>query len=184
MRKLIANAFVSLDGVVQDPGGFGELENGGWALGYFDEASQQQATEAMLATDTFLLGRTTYEIIEKAWSKNTGPYAEAMHKVAKVVVSRTLQGKLPWNATTLPGDAAQTVAQLKQEPQAISATSPQPPPRPASSTSPTRRDDRLSDDAVVAAVYGDLGSCGAAEDVRAHLGDQAGDVVAGDLRAQ
>jgi dihydrofolate reductase len=116
VRKIIAGAFVTLDGVVQDPGGFGEIERGGWALSYFDEASAQGATEALLASDTFLMGRTTYETIEKAWSGNTGPYAEAMHKIPKLVVSRTLDGPLPWNATALTGEAAETVAKLKQEP--------------------------------------------------------------------
>jgi dihydrofolate reductase len=116
MRKLILQALVTLDGVVQDPGGFGETERGGWALDYFDDASREQATESLLASETFLLGRKTFEIIEKAWSSNTGPYAEAMHRIPKVVVTNTLRGPLPWNATTLPGDAAQSVAKLKQEP--------------------------------------------------------------------
>jgi dihydrofolate reductase len=116
MRKLTVQTFVTLDGVVQDPGGFGELERGGWALGFFDEASGRHATESLLANDTFLLGRRTFEIIEKAWSHNTGPYAEAMHRIAKVVVTNTLRGSLPWNATALPGDALQTVAQLKEAP--------------------------------------------------------------------
>ncbi|MGW7241511.1 dihydrofolate reductase family protein [Streptomyces sp. NPDC054804] len=116
MRKLIAGAFVTLDGVAQDPGGFGEIERGGWALDYFDDASRRHATDALLASDTFLLGRATYEIIEKAWSGNTGQYAEAMNAIPKLVVTRTLHGPLPWNATALTGEAAQTVAKLKQEP--------------------------------------------------------------------
>jgi dihydrofolate reductase len=116
MRKLTVQAFVTLDGVFQDPGGFGELERGGWALGYFDDASRENATESLLASDTFLLGRKTFEIIEKAWSRNTGPYAEAMHRIPKAVVTNTLRGPLPWNATALPGDPAQSVAALKQQP--------------------------------------------------------------------
>jgi len=116
MRKLIAGVFVTLDGVVQDPGGFSEIERGGWALDYFDDTSRQQATNGLLASDTFLLGRATYEIIEKAWSRNTGPYAEAMNTIPKLVVTRTLRGPLPWNATALTGEAAQTLAKLKQEP--------------------------------------------------------------------
>ena len=114
MRKLKVSAFVTLDGVVQDPGGFGELAAGGWAQGYFDEASQDQATQALLDSGTFLLGRETFEIVRKAWSDNTGPYAEAMHAIPKLVVSRTLRGPLPWNATALTGEAAQTVAELKR----------------------------------------------------------------------
>lgn len=116
MRKLTVQTFVTLDGVAQDPGGFGELERGGWALGFFDDASAEHATQSLLASDTFLLGRRTYEIIEKAWSHNTGPYAEAMHRIAKVVVTNTLRGPLPWNATALAGDPAHTVARLKEEP--------------------------------------------------------------------
>ncbi|MGY6025397.1 dihydrofolate reductase family protein [Streptomyces spinosirectus] len=116
MRKLIAGAFITLDGVVQDPGGFSELERGGWALDYFDDTSRRRATDALLASETFLLGRATFEIIEKAWSRNTGPYAEAMNNIPKLVVTRTLRGPLSWNATALTGEAAQTVAKLKQEP--------------------------------------------------------------------
>jgi len=116
MRKLIAGAFVTLDGVAQDPGGFGETGRGGWALEYFDAASAQRATDALLASDTFLLGRATFETIEKAWSRNTGPYAEAMHAIPKLVVSRTLRGPLTWNATALNGEAEQTVADLKKQP--------------------------------------------------------------------
>lgn len=116
MRKLTAGAFVTLDGVFQDPGGFGELDRGGWALRYFDEASMRRATEALLASDTFLVGRGTFEAIERSWSGNTGPYAEAMHKIPKLVVSRALRGELPWNATALHGEAAETVARLKREP--------------------------------------------------------------------
>jgi dihydrofolate reductase len=116
VRKLIAGAFITLDGVVQDPGGFGEIERGGWALDYFDAASSQRATDALLASDTFLLGRATFEIIEKAWSANTGPYAEAMTDIRKLVVTRSPGGPLSWNATALTGEAAETVAKLKQEP--------------------------------------------------------------------
>lgn len=112
MRTIIAGTFMTLDGVVQDPGGFGEIEQGGWALRHFDEEAREQATEQVLAADTFLLGRRTYEILERAWSKNTGPYAEALHKIPKVVVTNTLHGPLPWNATALNGDAARTVAAL------------------------------------------------------------------------
>jgi dihydrofolate reductase len=116
MRKLTVQTFVTLDGVVQDPGGFGELDRGGWALGFFDESSAEHATQSLLASDTFLLGRRTFEIIEKAWSRNTGPYADAMHRISKTVVTNTLRGPLPWNATALPGDPAQTVAELKEAP--------------------------------------------------------------------
>ncbi|RAG82523.1 pyrimidine reductase [Streptacidiphilus pinicola] len=114
MRRIKAGAFVTLDGVVQDPGGFGELDAGGWALPYFDEAAREHSTRQLLESETFLLGRETFEIVEKAWSANTGPYAEAMNAIPKLVVSRTLRGPLSWNATALTGEAARTVAELKR----------------------------------------------------------------------
>ncbi|MGH3897335.1 MAG: dihydrofolate reductase family protein [Pseudonocardiaceae bacterium] len=113
MRTIIAAALMTLDGVVQDPGGFGETERGGWAQHHFDDEARERATEGVLASDTFLLGRRTFEILERAWSKNTGPYAEAIHKIPKVVATNTLHGELPWNATALNGDAARTVAELQ-----------------------------------------------------------------------
>ena len=113
MRKIIVSTFMTLDGIGQDPGGFGETEHGGWALRYFDDEAVEAATEQVLASDTFLLGRRTYQVLERAWSKNTGPYAEALHNIPKVVVTNTLHGSLPWNATALGGDAAQTVTELE-----------------------------------------------------------------------
>src|SRR5262249_31748126 len=61
----------------------------------------------------FLLGRRTYEILQRAWSTNTGPYAEALHEIPKVVITNTLHGSLPWNATALSGDPAHTAASLE-----------------------------------------------------------------------
>jgi dihydrofolate reductase len=113
MRTIVAGVFMTLDGVVQDPGGFGETDHGGWALPYFDEATQETSTQQVRASDVFLLGRRTYEILQRAWSTNTGPYAEALHEIPKVVVTNTLSGSLPWNAIALRGDPAQTVASLE-----------------------------------------------------------------------
>jgi dihydrofolate reductase len=112
MRTITASAFMTLDGVVQDPGGFGETVHGGWALRHFGDEAREQATEQVRASDIFLLGRRTYEVLQRAWSGNTGPYAEAINDIRKVVVTNTLRGSLPWNATALNGDAAQTVAKL------------------------------------------------------------------------
>lgn len=113
MRTIVASEFMTLDGVVQDPGGFSETEHGGWALRYFDEAAITAATDRVRASQIFLLGRRTYQILERAWSKNTGAYAEALHEIPKIVVTNTLQGSLPWNATAVSGDPARTVAELQ-----------------------------------------------------------------------
>jgi dihydrofolate reductase len=93
MRTIVAGVFMTLDGVVQDPGGFGETDHGGWAVPYFDQAAQQTSTEQVRASDVFLLGRRTYEILQRAWSTNTGPYADALHEIPKVVVTNTLRGR-------------------------------------------------------------------------------------------
>ena len=110
---LVVGAIAKLLMPGQDPGGFGETDYGGWALPYFDEAAQQTSTQQVRASDVFLLGRRTYEILQRAWSTNTGPYAEALHEIPKVVVTNTLTGSLPWNAMALRGDRAQTVASLE-----------------------------------------------------------------------
>ena len=89
MRTIIASVFMTLDGVVEDPSGFGETEHGAWALPYFDDAAREAATQQVLASDIFLLGRRTYQILERAWSTNPGPYAEALHNIPRSS-SRTL----------------------------------------------------------------------------------------------
>jgi len=65
MRTIIAAAFMTLDGVVQDPGGFGETGHGGWAQRYFDGEASEQATKAVQASDIFLLGRRTGRIMPR-----------------------------------------------------------------------------------------------------------------------
>src|SRR5262249_49285805 len=62
MRKLSVSTLVTLDGVIQDPGGFGETEQGGWGNPYFTEDAQQDAYEHLMASDYFLCGRVTYEL--------------------------------------------------------------------------------------------------------------------------
>jgi hypothetical protein len=72
MRKLKVSTLVTLDGVIQDPGGFGETEQGGWANPYFSDDARQEAYEQLLASDYFLCGRVTFELMSKAWSSIKG----------------------------------------------------------------------------------------------------------------
>jgi dihydrofolate reductase len=117
MRKLVVSTLVSLDGVIQDPGGFGETAQGGWASSYFSEDAAQQSYENLMDSDYFLCGRVTYELLSKAWGKiKGGPYLERMNAMPKLVASRTLKEPLEWNATLIKGDVAQEIARLKQEP--------------------------------------------------------------------
>jgi dihydrofolate reductase len=116
MRRLIVSTLVSLDGVIEDPGGFGEHPNGGWALSGFTEEAQRSAIEQLAASDFFLCGRITYERLYKAWSRNEGEYAGAMNAIPKLVASSTLRGPLDWNATLLDGDVVRKLAELKAQP--------------------------------------------------------------------
>lgn len=123
MRKLIASTFVSLDGVMQAPGGpeedtTGGFAHGGWTFPYWDEAMGRDMRGFDGKDRELLLGRRTYEIFEAYW-----PYQPADHPIArtfnatrKYVASRTLQ-KLEWNnSTLLHGDVAAAVAALKAQP--------------------------------------------------------------------
>lgn len=115
-RRLIVSTLVTLDGVVQDPGGFGETADGGWMGPYFDAAAGRRAVEELLACDVFLCGRTTYEVFSAFWPKGDGPFADRMNAMPKLVASTTLTGPLDWNAQLMEGDVPEAVRRLKGEP--------------------------------------------------------------------
>jgi dihydrofolate reductase len=116
MRKLSASTLVSLDGVVQDPGGFGETEEGGWADPYFDDEAGRLAFEQVLASDVFLLGRETYELFKEHWTQvHEGEYAARINSMPKLVASTSLHEPLEWNATLIEGDVAEAIRRLKTE---------------------------------------------------------------------
>jgi len=118
MRKLAVNTFVSLDGVMQAPGGpeedpTGGFTLGGWSANYFDDEMMGQVAEA----DPYelLLGRGTYEIFAAHWPYDEGPIADRLNSTRKHVASTTLE-KVEWNASTLiAGDVAEYVAALKSQ---------------------------------------------------------------------
>jgi dihydrofolate reductase len=124
MRKVIANEFMSLDGVVQAPGGADEdtsggFEHGGWHMRYFDELSQKWVLESIVEAGGFLLGRRTYEIFAAYWPKapeEEQVIAQPLNTKPKYVASTTLTEPIEWqNSTVLQGDIAEAVAALKQE---------------------------------------------------------------------
>jgi dihydrofolate reductase len=118
MRKLAVNMFMSLDGVVQSPGGPDEDPTGGFTLGgwgapYFDEEMMQRVAES--APYELLLGRGTYEIFAAHWPYDEGPIADHLNSTRKHVASTTLK-EVDWNNSTLiTGDVAEYVATLKSE---------------------------------------------------------------------
>ena len=121
MRKLVVGSFLTLDGVMQAPGGPNEdreggFQHGGWLVPYFDEKFVEIMTEWTKRAGAFLLGRKTYEIFAASWPKSTDPadeIATALNIRSKFVASRTLD-KVTWNNShLLKGDVAEEVAKLK-----------------------------------------------------------------------
>src|SRR5918994_1250777 len=124
MRKVIVNEFMSLDGVVQAPGGADEdpsggFEHGGWHLGYFDELAQRWVLGSIVDAGGFLLGRRTSEIFAAYWPNAPAEeqvIAEPLNTKPKYVASTTLSDPLEWqNSTVLQGNVAEAVATLKQQ---------------------------------------------------------------------
>ena len=97
--------------MVQDPGGFGETKDGGWADPYFDNEGGWLAYEHVLASDIFLLGRETYELFKEYWAQvHEGDYAARINSIPKLVASTTLHEPLEWNAKLIDGDIAEAIA--------------------------------------------------------------------------
>jgi len=122
MRRINVTNNVTLDGVMQAPGGKEEdtrngFRHGGWAAPYHDEVKMKIMGRGMARRGALLFGRRTYEHFFKVWPGRTdNPYTEVLDNTQKYVVSRTLKEPLPWkNSTLLAGDAEDTVAALKNE---------------------------------------------------------------------
>ena len=116
MRSLVVNTFMSLDGVMQAPGGpdedpTGGFRYGGWAVNYFDDEMMEQIAQS--GPYELLLGRGTYEIFAAHWPYDEGPIADQLNGTRKHVASTTLE-RAEWNNSTLiQGDVAEYVATLK-----------------------------------------------------------------------
>ncbi|MEV4994141.1 dihydrofolate reductase family protein [Streptomyces niveus] len=122
MRKLMVTTFVSLDGVMQGPGGSDEdrdggFEHGGWSVPHFGPDLIQRMTDLVQRADALLVGRKTYDIFAATWplAEADDPIGSKMNSVRKYVASRTLDTVSWQNSTLLTGDVAEAVARLKQE---------------------------------------------------------------------
>ena len=118
MRKIIVSEFMSLDGVIEDPGGAEGYEHGGWTFPYWSDEIGKFKGEELFASDAMLLGRITYEGFAAAWPSRTDEhgFAERMNNLPKFVVSTTLAGAEWQNSTVLKGDVAAEIANLKDRP--------------------------------------------------------------------
>jgi dihydrofolate reductase len=120
MRELIVNTFLTLDGVMQAPGGpeedpSGGFEHGGWSFGYWDEQMQQMMGEFMSKPFDLVLGRRTYEIFAAHWPYSDDPAAEVLNSATKHVAS-TSRKELEWeNSKLIEGDVPEGVRALKKE---------------------------------------------------------------------
>ena len=115
MGRIIATEFVSLDGVVEAPGGGEDFEYGGWSfeIDRGDEGNKFKVDET-LESEALLLGRRTYEGFAAAWPSRTGEFADKFNRMPKYVVSSTL-GTPEWsNTTVLRGDLVQEVVGLRE----------------------------------------------------------------------
>jgi dihydrofolate reductase len=120
MRKLVVSTFMTLDGVMQAPGGpeedpSGGFEHGGWSVNYWDDDMAASMAKAFEKPFDLLLGRTTYEIFAAHWPHaRDQPGAAELNGARKYVASRTLDSVEWENSTLLEGDVAEAVARIKE----------------------------------------------------------------------
>ena len=123
MRKLIVLSFISLDGVMQAPGGpeedpTGGFKHGGWVFGYFDDFLLKVMVKQMSKPFDLLLGRKTYEIFAAHWpyvNTSEDPFASKLNNAKKYIASKTLT-KLDWkNSELIKGDVWKEVRRIKEQ---------------------------------------------------------------------
>ncbi len=116
MGKIVVTEFISLDGVVEDPGGSEDFKYGGWSFEFSrgEEGDKFKLDEA-LGAEALLLGRVTYEGFAEAWPTRTGEFADRFNSMPKYVVSSTLERPGWNNSTVVKGDIAKGVAELREQ---------------------------------------------------------------------
>ena len=117
MGRIVVTEFVSLDGVMEDPGGSENFKYGGWSfeISRGDEGDKFKLDEALEA-DALLLGRVTYQGFADAWPSRSGEFADKFNSMPKYVVSSTLD-EAEWNnSTVIKGDVVEAVSKLRQGP--------------------------------------------------------------------
>jgi dihydrofolate reductase len=114
--RIVVTEFVSLDGVMEDPGGSENFKHGGWSFA-FDrgDAGDKFKLDETVSSEALLLGRVTYEGFAEAWPSREGEFADKFNAMPKYVVSSTLEEPEWNNSTVLKGDVVEEVAKLKQE---------------------------------------------------------------------
>jgi dihydrofolate reductase len=118
MRRIVVTEFVTLDGVMEDPGGSEKMDGGGWAF-RFERGPEGDAfkLDELMDAEGMLLGRTTYDGFAAVWPsiQDEAGFADRMNSMPKYVVSSTLEDPSWNNTTVLGGDAVEAVRRLKAE---------------------------------------------------------------------
>ena len=118
MGKLIVTEFISLDGIIEDPGGAEGYAHGGWSFRSPAPDSETFKWDELQAADVQLMGRVTYDGFAAAWpsmEEVTGDFGKKMNNMPKVVVSTTLTDPAWKNTTVIAGNVAEEVARLKEQ---------------------------------------------------------------------
>jgi dihydrofolate reductase len=114
MRKLVVSEFVTLDGVMEAPGGEPGHPHSGWVFDFIGEEQLQYKLEEVLEAESLLIGRVTYESFAGAWPERSGQFADKMNTMPKHVVSTTLQNPEWHNSTVISNDVVGNITRLKQ----------------------------------------------------------------------
>jgi dihydrofolate reductase len=115
MGRIAVTEFISLDGVVEDPGGSESFRHGGWTFEIDSGEGTTFKVEETMASDALLLGRVTYEGFADAWPSREGDFADRFNSMPKHVVSSTIENPRWTNTSVLDGDLRAGVAKLKEQ---------------------------------------------------------------------
>jgi dihydrofolate reductase len=117
MARIVVTEFVSLDGVMEDPGGSEDFKHGGWSFEFSrgEEGDKFKVDETM-GSEAMLLGRRTYEGFADAWPGRDGEFADRFNSMPKYVMSSTLRDPDWTNTTVLDGDLVEAVSELREAP--------------------------------------------------------------------
>ena len=116
MGRIVVTEFVSLDGVMEAPGGGENFRHGGWSFEIDrGDAGEKFKLDETLSSEALLLGRVTYEGFAAAWPSREGEFADKFNAMPKYVVSSTLQDPEWNNSTVLKGDVVDEVAKVRQK---------------------------------------------------------------------
>ena len=116
--KLVVTEFISLDGVMEGPGGEKEYKHSGWTIPYWNDEIGRFKLDELFACDAFLLGRVTYQGFAAAWLSRTGEmgFSKRMNTLPKYVVSTTLKEATCNKSTIISDHLSEQVARYKQQP--------------------------------------------------------------------